>query len=91
MDPKSPPIITATSTREEVLAAVEHHEARVEAARRRMHEVEFPPVPDDYEGCVWSLCGTVVAMYGRSQPNPTLEAQQRAGEEDQSREGWEPA
>lgn len=84
-------VITWDSTREEVLAAVEEHEARVAAAMRKMDEVEFPEVPEGFVGCVWSKCGTVRAHYRPTQVNPSLEAQKRAGEEDQSAEGWEGA
>lgn len=76
--------LTMKSTREEVLAAVEETDRRRAEHAKFMETVEFPEVPEGYVGCVWSTCGQVRAHYGPISRNPAREAQDRAGEEDQS-------
>lgn len=86
----SPPL-TADSTGAEVLAAVAAQD-RLEAELAAINEkVEFPEVPEGYVGCVASLCGNVIAMYGPINEDPVVAAQNRAGEEDQSQPGWDGA
>lgn len=74
------------STREEVLAAVAEADARHAETLAHAATVTFPEVPDGYEGCVWSTCGTVRAHYGKThdETDPNMIAQRAAGEEDQS-------
>lgn len=81
--------LTADSSREEVLAAVVEQDRLDEELAAINAKVEFPDVPEGYVGCVTSLCGTVIAMYGPIEENPTIAAQNRAGEEDQSQPGWD--
>ena len=83
--------LTMESSREEVLTAVAQAEQRQREADEHMRTVEFPEVPDDFEGCLWSKCGTVVAMYRHREEDPSIAAQNRAGEEDQSQPGWDGA
>lgn len=81
------------SSREEVLAAVAETEERLARTREHMKTVVFPDVPEGYEGCVWSTCGTVRAHYGKTadETDPHMIAQRAAGEEDQSPpEDWVP-
>lgn len=60
-------------------------------ARRQSEQVEhtFAEVSPGHVGCVSCHCGDVVAMHGPIGISPVIEAQQRAGEEDQSVPGWD--
>lgn len=49
----------------------------------------FPERDLDFVGCVSCHCGAVIRRVGPIGISPTLEAQQRAGEEDQSEPGWD--
>ena len=79
--------LTQDSSRAEVLAAL----AELDERDANFVMPELPEVPDGYTGCVWSLDGSAVACRGSSRVNPSLEAQKRAGEEDQSQPGWDGA
>ena len=59
--------------------------------RREAESIEhtFPDVPRGHVGCVPCDCGEVLAMHGPIGISPVIEAQQRAGEEDQSVPGWD--
>lgn len=82
--------ITWDSSREEVLAAVEDSERRARETRQAMESAVFPEVPDGFVGCVASLDGRILAHYGSvHDDDPSLAAQERAGEEDQSQPGWD--
>jgi len=83
--------LTMDSSRTEVLAAVAEAEVREREIDALMAEVEFPEVPDGFEGCVWSKCGRVRIHYGpvAEDEDEELAAQVRAGEEDQSQPGWD--
>ncbi len=60
-------------------------------AQRQAADVEhtFPDVAVDHVGCVACHCGSVLTMHGPIGISPVIEAQQRAGEEDQSVPGWD--
>ncbi len=49
----------------------------------------FPEPGRDFVGCLSCHCGDVVKRLGPIAISPVLEAQQRAGEEDQSVPGWD--
>lgn len=81
--------LTETSTREEVLAAVEEYERDIaELPTYADDEIDWRgDPPGQRKGCYWSFDGMAVFCYGEIQPDPVRRAQDRAGEEDQS-QGW---
>lgn len=86
-DAQQPRGITWDSTREEVLAAVEEHDRRV-AGRRIYRDDEIDWRGDalgERKGCYWSKDGQVRVHMGHpGDEDPSLTAQQLAGQEDQS-------
>lgn len=92
MERKPLPVITADSTREEVLAAVAAHDAAQAETRAYLATLKFPGldgVENPKAGCYWSEDGNVRVQYRppRDQP-PHLARQAAAGEEDQDDGEW---